>query len=535
MFEWCVQSLRVFGSLSGGRFANPVAFVLWLAFVSAALMSCSSGSKDEPVAGSTAIQQSSGGAGATTSTGAVVASGGTIGGSIPTGGVVSTATGGTTSVATGGTTAAEPNTMCTIASTLTMSTAISTVGIVEWSTDLAGLDKAYIEFGLDQNYGMQAPVDLAEPNFRTLLLGMKPDHVYHYRVVAMAGSDVCTGDDNTLNTGSMPTDLGLLDLTINTPQPDKVAQGFIMAGFYMNGPAFIIDADGDYVWWFDSGNITRARMSYDGKSMWTQALNWTMIGFGGGAGVSPGGNPVIHHISMDGMDEQIYGLAEFGDPTHDFDVTPDGSYISPQFDADGCMTIVERTADGQLHDIIASSQVNPQAVSGCLVNSIHYWPSDDSITYSDLPHNTYVKMTRAGEVQWVLGGANSTFTQGDAITWHGEHGHQLISPTRFLMFNNGVNPWGGPTDGPTSIVYEVELDEATNTATRVWQYDGGLQTTVFGDAQRLPNGNTLVNYGTKNTFHEADPDSALVRSITWTGASIMYLEWRHSLYGPPDR
>jgi hypothetical protein len=72
--------------------------------------------------------------------------------------------------------------------TKSLSDVISTVGIVEWSTDLSNMTEASIEFGLDTNYGMTAPVDLKEPNYRTLILGMKAGgRTYHFRVVAKAG------------------------------------------------------------------------------------------------------------------------------------------------------------------------------------------------------------------------------------------------------------------------------------------------------------------------------------------------------------
>ncbi len=426
---------------------------------------------------------------------------------------------------------------CNITSNLTMSPAISTVGTVEFSTDLPGVDSAYIEFGLDTDYGMKAPVDLAEPNYRTVLLGMKTDRQYHYRIVVSAGSQVCSGPDNTLQTGSLPNQLGLLKVTVTTPQPDKVSKGFMLMGYLRTGPTFIIDQDGDYVWWFDSGDVTRARMTYDGKYVWTQALNWN-AGFGANAvnDKKAGGTPVIHRVSVDGTQVDTYGLSEFGDPTHDFDITPDGSYIMPDHNSSGsCMKIVERTPDGQRHDIITVDQADHG--SNCLVNSIHYWPADDTITFSDLGNDCYVKMTRTGKVLWILGGAHSTFTQGDAISWNGEHGHHVLAPDRLLMFNNGINPLtGGGNPGGSSMVYEVKLDEATKTATRVWQYDGGLQTYAFGDVQRLPDGNTLVNYGVKGTIHEVDPDGKLVQSMEWgLGGVIAYVDWRHSLYGPPDR
>ncbi len=62
-----------------------------------------------------------------------------------------------------------------------------TVGIVKWSITDVMPESAEIWFGLDTGYGMVAPVDLDEPDFRTLLLGMKPDRTYHFRVIAKRG------------------------------------------------------------------------------------------------------------------------------------------------------------------------------------------------------------------------------------------------------------------------------------------------------------------------------------------------------------
>ena len=97
------------------------------------------------------------------------------------------------------------------------------------------------------------------------------------------------------------------------------------------------------------------------------------------------------------------------------------------------------------------------------------------------------------------------------------------------------NPGTGVGSG-ISMAYEILLDEATSTATHVWEYEGGVNTAIFGDVQRLPNGNTLVNYGTGRVIHQVDPDGNLVQSMTWDLVSaVPYVDWRSSLYGPPDR
>jgi hypothetical protein len=88
-----------------------------------------------------------------------------------------------------------------------------TVGIVTWSVDADGITEASIEFGLDTDYGMTAPVDLEEPEFRTLLLGMKPEQTYHFRIVAMAGGTTYTSEDQTVDTGPA-TDLVSVELDV---------------------------------------------------------------------------------------------------------------------------------------------------------------------------------------------------------------------------------------------------------------------------------------------------------------------------------
>ena len=83
------------------------------------------------------------------------------------------------------------------------STAPPTVGIVRWSVEPdAPLTEAHIEFGLDTSYGFSAPVDLGKPDYRTLLLGMKPEKTYHFRIVASDASQSYTSDDRTLTTGA---------------------------------------------------------------------------------------------------------------------------------------------------------------------------------------------------------------------------------------------------------------------------------------------------------------------------------------------
>jgi len=181
-----------------------------------------------------------------------------------------------------------------------------TIGIVTWSVTVAPLASAHIEFGLDGSYGMTAPVDLSAAGYRTLLLGMKPSRTYHFRIVASDGTATFTSGDYTVATGH-PT--SLVDVaTFNVIDAAARQRGFVIASHRTNSTvAFILDADGDVVWWFGGGpnGIARARMSDDGKNMW--------IAIAGNTGA-----PLVR-VRMDGLETQSYPNV-----TAAHDITPVG-------------------------------------------------------------------------------------------------------------------------------------------------------------------------------------------------------------------
>ena len=388
---------------------------------------------------------------------------------------------------------------------------IATVVTVEWSVALSVVESAEIDFGLDPSYGLVAPVDLDEPSYRTLLLGMKPSRDYHVRVVVRGDGRDCTSEDFVVSTG--PVGSGLPDVTLTTVDKARAAGGYLVSSFLAKGPAFILDADGEYVWWSRAMGLGRAQLSYDGKYMWYGNVNVR-----GGAGV-------MGSVRMDGSDDTK--RTEFGDCHHDFTVLPDGAIGFIQHDGDDCDRIMERAADGSVREVVNVRDAYGGGVGRCHTNSIHYHPGDDSYTFSDLNQNAYAKVKRTGEVVWVLGGSTSDFT-GDGASWTRQHGHDLLAPDRLLFFTNGAL-------GDSATAVEVSLDFEQMIATRVWSYAGtGHTSAIYGDVQRLDNGNTLVTYSGTGIVEEVTPEGELVETTRFdVGSGIGYVSKRASLYGPP--
>ncbi|HEU5076327.1 MAG TPA: hypothetical protein VFU02_19175, partial [Polyangiaceae bacterium] len=206
---------------------------------------------------------------------------------------------------------------------LSLSEAIQTVGIVEFSTGTA-VTEARVDFGRQaDSFEYSAPVDLAEPNYRTLLLGMKESTTYYVQVVAVAEGTTLSSEVLTIETGSLPNSTP--NVMVNDVNPAGLYGGFTinctgvggLGGTEGSGVAFVIDADGDPVWAYDLegtpvSGCSRARMSFDGKDMW----------IGNFSNVSPDG--ALMRLRMDGSTSETFS---FPGRHHDFTVLPNNNIL----------------------------------------------------------------------------------------------------------------------------------------------------------------------------------------------------------------
>ena len=478
------------------------------------------------------------GTGGNVATGGVTGTGGNGTGGNGTGGKAGgsgTGTGGTAtggSTGTGGTT-----TSCTITPTATKSTKIGTVGIVTFTTSATSPTEAHIDFGLDTNYGMTAPVTLSSTTSnRTLLLGMKASKTYHYRISLTSSSGTCVGGDNTFATGALPNGSALPMLTITpTTKPAGLWGGFLVIGSYQGATnqSFILDADGDFVWWYaDGADGCGTRMSYDGQYMWINNGNVP----------ATSGSTHVHRVTMDGMTDTDLSTP-FANMSHQVTPLPDGSVAFYASGSNGCDDIKIFPANGTASST-PTTVVNARTAHGgtgaCHVNNIEYSQADDTLVFSDLDNDCLTKVSKTtGATVWVLngntGGITSTFT-GDL--WSGgEHGFHLLSLTDVLLFNNN-------DQGSSSQALELTLDTSAKKSTKKWSYTPSTATKVMvlGDVQRMTtagpsgagNGNTIVDFGTGNKVHEVDASGTMLQEIK-SQYPFGFMEKRATLYGPPTR
>jgi hypothetical protein len=164
------------------------------------------------------------------------------------------------------------------------------------------------------------------------------------------------------------------------------------------------------------------------------------------------------------------------------------------------------------------------------INSIGF-DSDGHLLVSARNTWTIYKLhRRTGEVIWRLGGKRSDFAMGGGTTFAFQHDARSHERGRLIsLFDNGPHPNAKPRS--RALVLALDAERRRATLHRQIVHSPPLFARVTGNAQLLPNGNTLVCWGSTGYFSEYGADGTLrldarlprtgqnyrVRRFPWTG------------------
>ena len=163
-------------------------------------------------------------------------------------------------------------------------------------------------------------------------------------------------------------------------------------------------------------------------------------------------------------------------------------------------------------------------------NSIHV-DFDSNILVSNRRSSEVIKIDRTnGDVIWIFGGPNNEFsiTNDPYNGFSRQHDVRRIENGNILLFDNGNDH-----DPPISRAVEYEIDESEMTANLVWEFSHpeGYVGLAMGSVQRLPNNNTLINWGRLNTqgtvVTEVDYDKNIVFEIQYPYPFYCYKVRKH--------
>ncbi|MEM7532787.1 MAG: aryl-sulfate sulfotransferase [Chloroflexota bacterium] len=161
--------------------------------------------------------------------------------------------------------------------------------------------------------------------------------------------------------------------------------------------------------------------------------------------------------------------------------------------------------------------------------------TDGNLLISSRDLYEVTKINRAtGEIMWRFGGKNNQFEMINAIDaehvlFEKQHDARRVANGNLTVFDNRLNTY--------SRVVEYELDEDNLTATLVWEHrhTPDLFGKFLGNAQRLPNGNTLISWGdAATTVTEVTRDGQTLLELSLPPEMVTYRAYRFPWTGHPS-
>ena len=135
-----------------------------------------------------------------------------------------------------------------------------------------------------------------------------------------------------------------------------------------------------------------------------------------------------------------------------------------------------------------------------------------------------------GEIIWRWGGTQSDIAFVNDYPFTYQHSISSLGDNRYLLFDNGnySSVYTGVEN--VSRAVEYELDPINMTATKVWEFvhPDSLYCPTQSSAQRLPNGNTLIDFGNLSLSNlgaivtEVTPDNEIVFQLEYDLGGRLY-------------
>ena len=163
------------------------------------------------------------------------------------------------------------------------------------------------------------------------------------------------------------------------------------------------------------------------------------------------------------------------------------------------------------------------------VNSVDPEPNGDLLVSARNTHAVYEIDGKTGDIVWTLGGKQSTFKMGPGTTFYWQHDARLEPDGTISIFDDGASP----QEEKESRAIRIRLDLKKRTATLVHAFANGALAISQGNAQLLPNGDTLVGWGSVPRITEFSPTGRVVYDATFTDGDDSYRAYRFTWTGTP--
>jgi hypothetical protein len=386
---------------------------------------------------------------------------------------------------------------------------VNTILVVNWTQTVAA-ESTWLEFTFEEGIvATSRPSPGALGEHRDVVLGVPGTTAVTLRVVSRNGASEFASSDYQGTTEAVPSGVnGMPAATIVSYDPALASADRWLLGSVENseggcGPecynrwtywTYIMDRKGRVVWYYadPASNATSSfqRRARDGEYLWIEKRPYGR----------PGPRAVLK-MTLDGEYTEEVPVANLADA---IDVTDQGSLL---YDAND--ELRERARDGTTRTIWSCRAEFGQGFA-CYTNTINWHADTDTVWMSYPDENTVVEVSRAtGQLIASYGDAPGSYAFSPD-TWQFEFQHfpNLTADGTLLVSSHmpGFSDTYAPVAGQHAFL-EFEIDRQNQRLVEKWFYNEGPEWAMYkGMAIRLPNGNTLANYGSGGVIREITPN-----------------------------
>ena len=417
--------------------------------------------------------------------------------------------------------------------------------IVSWKTDIPA--NSSVTFFADAGQTFIISDENETTTHRIAVVGMKDSREYHLSVISGDAEQTA----GSFTTKALPVHLSNQSITIH--QVDKTFNGWtlftVASVIYIDGvrnpdpdfPGTMIayDMDGDVVWYSIQSDMRQGDLHYypetglisstptrtdDPMQAAYREVNWEGVTVFDDPKYSADTTISYHHAFVRTNDGHLWSIRNH----EEIKEYEDGTPVTIVGD-----DLVEMDSLGNVlwawnvfdHQVFDPSTIPPEqeGVDWTHANSFDFNDTLSQFYFNARNLSKIYKIDRAtGDLLWTLGTDGDFTVDGDDTDFWFSFAHavDVLDNGNILLYDNGNDA------RDYSRAIEYELDEIAMTAKIVWQYGNEVgdkwQTFYWGDADRLPNGNTQVVAGSFSRI-----GASAIKEIDASGEKVWELSFPH--------
>jgi hypothetical protein len=397
---------------------------------------------------------------------------------------------------------------------------VNTILVVSWTLS-EDADETWVEFSFLGEALRSTPHKSGTAGSHSVsLLGIPAETDVTFQVVGSQGHTEVRSDPYTGTTGALPSELPLptllsWDEKLASPESWIISSVGLNPRNWYDGrfAMFAMDRQARVVWYYmvpGHHATMHPKISRDGTHV---IFEETSLYTG-----DEGAGSHIYHLGLDFVYDNEIDLPGLGstftegdDGTIFFDEYSDWPLTElAAFHTDGSREVV-----WTCNDWMDAYSTDPYS---CDPNETVWVPSTNSVIWSMWEVDTAVEVdVSTGTVLRQWGGLPDSWafdpTDSDFDMQHFPH----YTDDGTLLVSTHQSRTSG-----RQYAREYLVDDESETLEEIWSYEAaGFYPTYAGEAQRVSNGDTLINYGTDGAAREVTTDGDVVWEVEWSGTYIL--------------